>query len=41
MFTVNDFKKIKELGSGKYGQVSLVQEVSVDLCRKIQVVFVP
>jgi len=24
---VSDFKKIKELGSGKYGQVSLVQYV--------------
>ena len=23
--TVNDFRKIKELGSGKYGKVSLVQ----------------
>jgi len=24
-FSVADFKKIKELGSGKYGQVSLVR----------------
>lgn len=26
--TVNDFRPIKQLGSGKYGQVSLVQYLS-------------
>jgi len=27
--TTNNFRKIKELGSGKYGQVSLVQYIFI------------
>ena len=34
--TVNDFRIIKELGSGKYGQVSLVQYFFYNLGRSTQ-----
>lgn len=36
---VSDFRKIKELGSGKYGQVSLVQYLCCNIGRKILVLY--
>ena len=36
---VSDFRKIKELGSGKYGQVSLVQYLCFKIDRKILVLY--